>query len=108
MARLEKTVYDVVVSVVADYSRMKKLLEKDNLTRQQAAEFTRKVSAVDNALIAVCDGETEEVRDALRSDIAHRRGFQRGAAKKYYTFGQTYEKRKSDAVRMIAKMLDLI
>ncbi len=106
--RMQKTVYDVVVAVVADYGRMKKMLEKGNLTREQVAAFTRKVTAIDNALLAVCDGEPEEVREALMSDIAHRKGFERGSAKEYYTVSGTYEKRKADAVRMIAKMLNLI
>lgn len=106
--RIQKSVYDVVVAVVADYSRMKKMLEKGNLTREQVATFTRKVAAVDNALIAVCSGECEEACIALRGDIASRRGFENCDSKVFYETKYIYNKRKFDAVKMIARMLNLI
>jgi hypothetical protein len=55
--KLEKTVYDVVVATVADYGRMKKMLDKGSLSKNQAVEITRKLDAVDNALMTVCDGD---------------------------------------------------
>lgn len=106
--KLEKTVYDVVVATVADYWRMKKMLDKGSLTKAQAIEITRKLDSVDNALITVCDGEAEEAIEALRYDIAHRNGFEYATSKGYYTSRGTYDKRKSDAVVLMAKLMSLI
>jgi hypothetical protein len=106
--KLEKTVYDVVVATVADYGRMKKMLDKGNLSKNQAIEITRKLDAVDNALMTVCDGEAEEAIEALRYDIAHRNGFEYATSKGFYTSRGTYDKRKSDAVVLIAKLMSLI
>ena len=108
MARIQKTVYDVVVATVADYGRMKKMLEKGNLPREQTAAFARRVAAIDNALLAVCDGESEEVRAALLRDIAYRRGYERSEAREYYPAVATLERRKREAVRMIGKMLGIV
>ena len=108
MARIQKTVYDVVVATVADYPRMKKMLEKGSVTKDQAVVFARKVAAVDNALIAVCDGESGEVVEALRSDIANRKGFENAASRTVYTTKETFHRRKRKAVDLIAKMLNLI
>ena len=106
--KLEKTVYDVVVATVADYGRMKKMLDKGSLTKAQAIEITRKLDSVDNALITVCDGEAEEAIEALRYDIAHRNGFEYATSKGYYTSRGTYDKRKSDAIVLMAKLMSLI
>ena len=75
MGKLNKTISGMVVAIAADYPRMKKMLEGGNVTRDQAVLFTRYVSAVDNALIAVCRGEPAEARELLRKDIAEKNGF---------------------------------
>jgi hypothetical protein len=106
--KLEKTVYDVVVATVADYGRMKKMLDKGSLTKAQAIEITRKLDSVDNALVTVCDGEAEEAIEALRYDIAHRNGFEYATSKGFYTSRCTYDKRKSDAIVLMAKLMSLI
>jgi hypothetical protein len=108
MERLPKSVYNLVVATVADYDRMKILIEKNQISREQTATFVRKISAIDNALVAVCDGERSDVRDALRLDIAQKRGYERGFARSYYTSEPTYVRRKQDAILLIAKMLELI
>ena len=107
MARIQRSVYDVVVAVVSDYGRMKKLLDKGNLTREQTISFTKKVAAVDNALLVVCENESEEIMDALREDIAQKRGFSRSAAKAFYE-EKTFIKRKSEVIRQIARLMNLI
>ena len=107
MSRIQKTVYDVVVSVVADYGRMKKELEKGSGTREQIINFTRMIVAVDNALIVVCEGESEDVIEALRWDIANKRGFSRSSSKAYYD-EKTFLRRKSEVIRQIARMINLI
>lgn len=108
MGKTTKTVYDIVVAMVADYNRMKKMLDKGNITREQAIFFARSVAAIDNALLAVCHDEPREALDALRFDIAERHGFERATARVYYNTNYLYNKRKSDVVEMIARMLNLI
>lgn len=108
MEKVQKSVYNLVVATVADYERMKRLLDKGQLSREQTATFVRKISAIDNALVAVCNGEQSDVRDALRLDIAQKRGYERGIARSYYTAKNTYESRKKEAILLIAKMLELI
>ena len=107
MSKTAKTVYDVVVALVADYGRMKRLLEKGNITRDQAIFYAKSVAAIDNALIAVCRGEPHEVVEALREDIAERHGFERATSRAYYNTHYVYNKRKCDAVDLMAKMLNL-
>lgn len=108
MSRCEKTVYDVVVATISDRVRMRRMLDKGNLTKEQAADFSRKLAALDNAMIAVCEGESHEAREALLSDIAHRRGYENAEAKRFYTARNTFDRRKAEAVTMIARMLGLI
>ena len=72
---LEKSVYRLVVAEVGDYERMKRKVESGNLTREQIISFTRKISAIENAICAVCDGESERAKSALISDIANERGY---------------------------------
>lgn len=108
MEKIAKTVYDLVVSTVADYDRMRKMIDKGNISQTQTATFTRKLAAIDNALIAVCDKEQIAAREALRLDISQKRGFERGFARSYYTSKNTYESRKREAILLIAKMLELI
>ncbi len=107
MTRLPRSVYDIVVAVVSDYDRMKKLLDKGEVTREQAIRFTKKISAVDDALLVVCEGEDEDVMAALRRDIGDRRGFSRSLTKDYYS-EKCFTRRKSDAIRLIAHLLNLI
>jgi hypothetical protein len=106
--KLEKTVYDVVVATVADYGRMKKMLDKGNLSKNQAVEITRKLDAVDNALMTVCDGEPEAAIEALRHDIAHRKGFENASSREFYSALCTFQRRKNESVVLIAKLLNLI
>lgn len=105
---LPRTAYDVVVATVSDYWRMKKLLDTGQLTREQVAVFTRKVTAIENAICAVCDGEDAEAGRALLRDIAYRRGYERSEAKAYYPAVATFERRKREAVRMIGRMLGVV
>ncbi len=107
MASIPKSVYDVVVAVVSDYDRMNKMLDKGTVTREQAISFTRKVAAVDNALLMVCENESEEVIKLLRKDIAQKRGFVRSYSKAFIN-KNTFDKRKSEAIRQIARLLVLI
>ena len=107
MKKLPKTVYNMVVAIVSDYERMKKMLDKGEVTNKQAVLFTRYVAAVDDALVAVCAGEDPNVRVLLRTDISERNGFENSRAMSYYT-KCTYDRRKSDAIFLIAQMLDLV
>lgn len=106
--KLPRSVYDMVVAIVSDYGRMKKLLEKGSVTREQAVLFTRYISAVDDALVAVCQGEDPHVYDLLRADIAERKGFENSHCLKYYSTRYMFETRKSDTVVLIARMLSLV
>ena len=108
MSKCERTVYDVVVATVADRKRMIRMLEDGEVSKAQAAAFSRKIAAIDNAMIAVCDGESTEAREALLRDIAHRKGYERGEARAFYSAEATYVRRKADAIKMIARMLELI
>lgn len=108
MGKLNKTISGMVVAIAADYPRMKKMLEGGNVTRDQAVLFTRYVSAVDNALIAVCRGEPAEARELLRKDIAEKNGFETSESKVYYGTFYMFNKRKYDAIKMIAEMNNLI
>ena len=108
MSKVPKTVYDVVVATVADYNRMRKALEKGNLTKDQVASLTRKVAAIDDALLAICDGEDRDACEALRIDIGARNGFEHSKSIVYYGTKYVYNRRKSDAVEMMARMMDLI
>ena len=106
--KLEKTVYDVVVAVAADYERMQKRIGSGELSREQLDSFVRKVCAIDHALAVVCEGERDEVKRALLIDIGERRGFDRAISRNYYTTRKIFGKRKGQAVNLIARMLDLI
>ena len=108
MSKLPKTVYDMVVAIVSDYGRMKRMLEKGNVTREQAVLFTRYVTAVDNALVAVCEGEDPDVYELLRADIAERNGFENSHSMTYYITKYSYDRRKSDTIVLIARMLSFI
>ena len=107
MTRLPRSVYDIVVAVVSDYDRMKKLLDKGEVTREQAIRFTKKISAVDDALLVVCEGEDEDVMLALRRDIGEKRGFVRSYAKAFYE-ERVFENRKREAIWQMARLLNLI
>ena len=106
--KIEKSVYRVVVAEVGDYERMKRKVESGNLTREQIISFTRKIAAIENAMCAVCDGECERARVALISDIAHERGYQKASAKEFYGSRGTFDRRKGEAIEMIAAMLGLV
>jgi hypothetical protein len=105
---VESSVYRVVVATAADYNRMKRAIDSHSLGKDQALELSRKVNAIDNALLAVCEGECDAARSALLSDIARMRGFKNSAGKAYYASRATYTRRKREAVRMIAIMLGLV
>lgn len=98
----------MVVATVADYERMKKIVEKNNTSPERLMSISKKIAAIDNAIIAVCDGEDIEAGRALMRDIAYRRGYSRSEAKKYYPASATFERRKHDLVSMIGKMLGVI
>lgn len=106
--KIEKSVYRVVVAEVGDYERMKRKIESGNLTRDQIISFTRKITAIENALCAVCEGECERAKSALISDIANERGYQKASAKQYYGSRGTFDRRKNEAIEMIAAMLGLV
>lgn len=106
--KIEKSVYNIVVAVAADYDRMQKRLRSGDLTREQLDSFVRKVCAIDHALTVVCDGERDEVKRALLLDIGERRGFERAVSRNYYATRRVFDKRKGQAVQLIARMLDLI
>lgn len=108
MERLPKSVYNLVVATVADYDRMRSLIDKNQVSREQMKEFTRKISAIDNALVAVCDGEQSAVREALRLDISQKRGYDRSVARSYCMTERTFFRRKQETMLLIAKMLELI
>lgn len=105
---IEGSVYDLVVATASDYRRMKRLLSEGNVTLDQAVVFTRRISAIENALIVACKGEGERVREAMLTDIAERRGFERSVSKKYYPARATFVRRKERAVCLIAEMLGLL
>ncbi len=105
---LPKTAYDVVVATVADYERMRKLVEGNSISIDKVGNLTRKLAAIEDAMLAVCDGEEPEAARALMRDIAYRRGYERSEAKKYYPAVATFERRKRDLINMIAKMLGII
>ena len=105
---IEKSVYDRVVAVAADYGRMQKKLSSGDVTREQAAGFTKAICAVDHALEVVCEGERKEVRVALLTDIAERRGYERSVARAFYQTRRVFEKRKAQVIRLIARLLDMI
>jgi hypothetical protein len=105
---LEKSVYRLVVAEVGDYDRMKRKVESGNLTREQIISFTRKISAIENAICAVCDGESERAKSALISDIANERGYIKACSKEYYASRSTFDRRKNEAIEMIAAMLGLV
>ncbi len=105
---IDNSVYDVVVATVGDYRRMKKLINDGTVTLEQAVVFAKKISAIDNALVAVCQGDGERAREALLTDIAERRGFERCISKKYYPARNTFLRRKERAVCLIAEMLGLL
>ena len=98
----------MVVATAGDYHRMKRLLDSGETSRSQTVVFVKKVSAIDNALIAVCSDEKPEARLALLDDIANKRGFEKGVSVKFYTTSGVFWRRKKDAIYMIAKMLELI
>ena len=108
MQRIEKCVYDRVVAVVKDYDRMERVLKRSKASAEQRLLFQRTVSAIDNALIAVCADEAPEAREALRRDIAERAGYERSIAKKYYLSRKIFETRKRECVYMIAVMLGIL
>lgn len=108
MSKLERTVYDVVVSVVADYGRMQRLLSEGCISRDQAVHFTRQIGAIDHALVVVCQDEDETVRSALLDDIANRRGFECAASKSIYNTRGVFVRRKNEAIELIAKLLYLV
>lgn len=108
MSKLPRSVYDIVVAVVADYDRMSKLLDKGNITRAQAILYTRYITAVDDALVAVCEGEDPAVYSLLRADIAARNGFENSRSKAYYLTKYSYDRRKSDTIVLIARILNLV
>ena len=108
MSKFEKSVYDIVVSVAADYGRMHRLLSEGCISREQAIYFTKQIGAIDHALLAVCHDEDEDARLALLDDIAHRRGFEKAISARYYGTSGTFWRRKNDAIELIAKMLCLI
>lgn len=106
--RLEDSVYRLVVAEVGDYERKKRKLAEGKLSPEQIVEYSRKTSAIEDALLSVCRGETFEAMDALRTDIAQGRGFKCSAAKTIYVSRATYSRRKREAVWSIATMLRLI
>ncbi len=106
--RLEKSVYDLVVATVADYERMNRMVVQGGLPPDQMVVFVRKISAIDHALTVVCDGEREEVKRALLSDIAERRGYDRSRSKELFGSRKLFYARKGQAVHFIARMMDLI
>ena len=106
--KIEKTVYDIVVAIAADYGRMQKMIGNGEISRGMLAAFARKVCAIDHALTVVCDGEREEVKQALLVDIAERRGFERSVARSFYSTKRVFDKRKGQAIALIARMMDLI
>lgn len=106
--KMETSVYKVVVAVVGDYDRMKRRVESENLPKDQLVDFTRKLSAIDHAMCAVCDGECECLKEALISDIAQSRGYVNSASKVFFGSPATFKRRKSDAISMIAAMMGLI
>ena len=108
MAKIEKSVYRLVVAEVGDYERMRRKLDKGNLTKDQIIGFTRKVAAIDNALCAVCEGEGEKAKALLLSDIANDRGYYKSSAREIYVCKGTFDRRKRDAIEMIATMMGLI
>jgi hypothetical protein len=106
--KIEKSVYDRVVAITADYSRMQKLIGSGELTREQTATFVKELTAIDNALTVVCDREREEVKRALLVDIAERRGYERSVSRSVFGSKKVFDRRKGQAVILIARMLDLI
>lgn len=108
MAKLDKQVYDIVVATVADYRRMQEIIEKGKAPREQLALFVKRVNAIDNALIAICKGERHELRESLMVDIAERRGYERSMSRSYFASRKSFDKRKTEAVELIAKFLWLI
>ncbi|MBE6584541.1 MAG: hypothetical protein E7649_06165 [Ruminococcaceae bacterium] len=109
--RLPDSVYKLVIAEFVDYDRKRKLLDsvgERKATNELVRVYLDRVIAIDAALLAVCRGEGEEAREALRSDIAQGRGFKTSAAKKYYTAEQIYKRRKSDVIYEVAKAMKLI
>ncbi len=106
--KIEKSVYKVVVATVGDYDRMKRKVESGNLTRDQLIDFTRRISAIDHAICAVCEGECDRVKEALLSDIAQSRGYGNSASKVFYGSSATFKRRKSEAISTIASMMGLV
>jgi hypothetical protein len=105
---IESSVYDLVVATAADYRRMKRLMNEGNITLEQAVVFARRIAAVEHALIVACKGDGERVREAMLTDIAERRGFERSVSKKYYPARATFVRRKEHAVCLIAELLGLL
>ena len=108
MGKLNKTISGMVVAIAADYPRMKRMLESGNVSLDQAVIFTKYVASVDNALAAVCEEEPAEARELLRKDIAEKNGFEMSESKVYYGTFYIFNKRKYDAIKMIARMNNLI
>lgn len=106
--KLDKSAYAVVVAMVSDYARMKRIVERDSASHDQVAELTRRISAIDNALTVICEGEREEVKHALLVDIGERRGFERAVSREFYTSRNTFEKRKHEAVALIAQFMLIV
>lgn len=106
--KLEKSVYDLVVATVADYDRMARRIAEGGLPPDQVAAFVRKISAVDHALSVVCEREREEVKRALQRDIAERRGYERSVSRDLFGSKKAFDRRKAQAIYLIARMTDLI
>ena len=75
---------------------------------EQTATFVKELTAIDNALTVVCDREREEVKRALLVDIAERRGYERSVSRSVFGSKKVFDRRKGQAVILIARMLDLI
>ena len=105
---LPRSAYEAIVATVADYERMKKALEAANLSKEQYLAMTKRVNAVDDAICLVCEGEPYAAGQALLRDIANHRGFDRSESKRYYTTRCIFDRRKSNAILTIGKMLGIV
>lgn len=108
MPKVDKHVYDIVVATVADYRRMKSIIEKNKAPREQVALFAKNVTAIDNAMAVVCKGERQELKDNLLHDIAERRGYERSLSRSFFATHKSFDRRKNEAITLIAEFLWLI
>lgn len=92
--KLPGTLGFLVVGLVADYDRREAEIRRGRLRRELLLKYDAINRTIDVAIGTVFRGESVEVRNAMRRDIAARRGYICCESKRFMAEGLFYRRKK--------------